>query len=182
MKSLRAWLCGIALGVAFVLSSSLVKAQVPSGFTYQGVLEENGSPYTGDATFNISLDDANGNELYTETLQNQFVQDGIFNLLIGGPAGFPAAMTFNEQYFIQVAVTSGGGTITLPASALWSSPYAINAGTVNGLAASSVPIAGELFPLPLTLDPSNTLARSNSTPVSFPSFPTACCKQRIFKR
>jgi hypothetical protein len=58
-------------------------------------------------------------------------------------------MNFNTPYFMQVAVATSNGTVTLPPTALWSSPYAINAGTVNGLLASSVPVAGELFPVPM---------------------------------
>jgi hypothetical protein len=61
-----------------------------------------------------------------------------------------SALDFNEQYTLQVVVTDGSGnTTSLPSTQLWSSPYALNTNTVNGLSASSVPVAGDLFPVPL---------------------------------
>jgi hypothetical protein len=154
MKSLRVWLTGIALGAAMMCSVPSAKAQVqtgvPSGFTYQGVIEENGAPVTGNVTLTISLSTtAGGTVLYIETFQNVSVVNGVFNVVIGGSTPFPATMTFNQQYFMTVVVTDANGMVTLPPTALWSAPYSLNSNTVNGIGASSTPVAGELFPVPI---------------------------------
>ncbi len=151
MKSLRVWFGSLALGATLIFSALSAKAQVPNGFTYEGVLEENGVPLSGShpATFTITLSDVKGTLLYTETFQDQTVMDGIFDLVIGGPSAPFTGMDFNEQYFMSVVVATSIGTITLPDQALESAPYAINAGTVGGLHASETPVQGELYPVPI---------------------------------
>jgi hypothetical protein len=150
MKSLRVWLSGIALGAALVFSVPSAQAQMPIGFTYQGLLEQNGAPVSGSVTFNITLTDIRGNSLYTETLSNQIVTNGIFNVIVGGPSfPFPATMDFNQQYLMDVVVVTSNGTTTLPLTQLWDAPYAINSFTVNGLQASATPVVGDLFPVPI---------------------------------
>ncbi len=148
----RSWLMGLACGTALFFGSPSAKAQVPGAFTYQGLLAENGQTLTGtqNITFTISFADQGKNVLYTETLQNQPVVDGVFNLLIGGQS-FPfTGLTFNEPYFMTVVVaTTNGDNTTIGPVAIESAPYALNAGTVNGLQASPVPVAGELFPVPI---------------------------------
>ncbi len=145
--------CLMALGLILPLfwGTPVVKAQVPDGFTYQGILEQNGAPLPGTniLNFTVTLTDQGLNPIYSETVQNVVVTEGIFNMVIGGPtAPFPTNLNFTSQYYLQVVV-SGSPSTTLPPAELWSAPYAINAGTVNGLAASSTPVAGELFPVPL---------------------------------
>ncbi len=169
MKSLCVWVSGIALGAALVFSVPKAKAQVAVGFTYQGVLEENGVPYNGIAAFTISLSDNKGNPLWTETMQNQHVTDGALNLVIGGPApnNFPSTMTFYGQYSMQITVTTADGTTTL-STALWSSPYAMNAITVNGLFGSQQPASGTLFPVPVGTGYTGTIKLS---PEFLPTIP-----------
>jgi hypothetical protein len=149
MKSIRVWLCTLALSTVIIFSVPTVKAQVPYGFTYQGQLEDNGVPMSGNITFVVSISDKNGNVVYSETFANVVITDGNFSVVIGGPAPFPASMTFNEPYIMQETVMSSNGTTILAPTQLWSAPYAINSGTVNGLSASPVPVAGELFPVPI---------------------------------
>jgi hypothetical protein len=151
MKSLRVWFSGLALGAALLFFVPTAKAQVPNGFTYEGVLEDNGVPLAGaqNVIFSITLSDINGTTLYIETMQNVEVSNGIFSLVVGGPSAPFTGMDFNQQYFMTVVVTDVNGTITLADQALESAPYAINAGTVNGLQASETPIAGDLFPVPI---------------------------------
>jgi hypothetical protein len=147
MKSLRVWLSGIALGATMIFSAPSAQAQVPDGFTYQGILVDNGVPVSGAVTLDISLSDNSGHVLYSETFQNVIVSDGIFNMVL---RNFPTTtMDFNEQYLMEVTVTNSNGTTSLPPTELWSAPYAINSGTVNGISASPVPIAGDLFPVPI---------------------------------
>jgi hypothetical protein len=98
MKSLRVWLSGIALGAAMIFSAPAAKAQVnnsgvPNGFTYQGMIEDNGVPFSGNASFTISLStQQSGVELWTETLANVPVSDGMFNIVVGGSTPFPATI------------------------------------------------------------------------------------------
>lgn len=160
MKSRRSWLMGLALGAALFFGTPSAQAQfynsgVPGAFTYQGLLADNGIPLTGvqNVTFTVSLTDSKQTTLWTETLQDQQVVNGIFNLLLGAPANpfvTPSdSLTFNEQYFMTVVATTSNGSVTLGPTPLETAPYALNAGTVDGILASATPVAGELFPVPL---------------------------------
>ena len=145
----HSWLTIIILGAVLFFGFSPVQAQVPRGFTYQGFLEENGAPVSGNVTLNISILDQANNQLFTEALPNVAVTAGIFNVVIGGTLPFPSTMDFNSQYSMQVEVTTSSGSATLPSVVLYAVPYAINSTTVNGIQASTVPVAGELFPVPI---------------------------------
>ena len=159
MKSRRSWLMGLALGAALFFGTPSANAQfrnsgVPGAFTYQGLIEDGNSPLIGSQTadFTITFYDkpVGGTVLYNETLQAQPVNDGIFNLLIGGPGSPFTGLNFNEQYFMQVTVSSTTiPSTTLPIVPIESAPYALNAGTVNGIEADSLPTAGALFPVPI---------------------------------
>ncbi len=150
MKSLRVWLASIALGSAMIFSTPSAKAQVPDGFTYQGLLEQNSTPVNGSVMFNITLYDSSGNMFPSETFQDQLVENGVFNLVLGDfmPSPFQTTPSFNEPLFMMVDVVTTNGENTLQ-TALWSSPYAINCGTVKGISASFVPVSGDLFPVPI---------------------------------
>ena len=141
---------GLALGAALFFGTPSAKAQgVPRGFTYQGLLAEGTTPFTGSVSLVITItDQSQVTQLYQETLQNVTVTDGIFNVIVGGTGStaFPLSMDFNQQYFMQVTVN---GTSSLAPVELWSAPYALNAGTVNGISADTIPIKGELFPVPI---------------------------------
>ena len=146
----NSWLTIVILAALPFFGSWSAKAQVPRGFTYQGFLEENGAPVSnGNVTLNISIVDQANNQLFTEALPNVVVTAGIFNVVIGGTLPFPSTMDFNSQYSMQVEVTTSSGSTTLPPVVLYAVPYAINSNTVNGLQASSSPVAGELFPVPI---------------------------------
>jgi hypothetical protein len=146
MRAFRGSLVGITFSAAMIFCALLAKAQVPNGFTYEGLLEENGTPVNQPVSLAISLSDKGGTVLYTETFQNVPVTNGVFNVVIGDSIPFPNTLTFNEQYYLQVVVN---GSTTIGPTAIWDAPYAINAGTVNGLQASPVPADGDLFPIPL---------------------------------
>ncbi len=146
------WFFALLMGMSVVLSFNVqpAKAQVPSGFTYQGFLEENGAPIPDkNVTLTINILGQDNSILFSEAQQNVVVTDGIFNVVVGGSLPFPTNMDFNSQYSMQVVVTSSTGTTTFQSVEIYSAPYAINSGTVNGLHASSVPVAGDLFPLPI---------------------------------
>ena len=149
MTSRRSWLLGLALGALLsVQGVQNVQAQgVPRTITYQGVLVDGLTPVNGLKTIKITYKDALGTTLLTETFQNVQVINGIFNLSLGSisPTGFPASMDFNQQYFISASID--GGADLSPATSMQSAPYALNAGAVNGIAASKTPTPGDLVPL-----------------------------------
>ena len=163
MKSFRVWFSSIALGAVLAFSAPSLQAQVPEGFTYQGVLVDNGVPLNGAVTLTISLSEKSGNVLFSETFANVIMTNGIFDIVIGGSFPFPLSLTFNEQYFLTVVAATSNGTTTLAPTELWSAPYAINSGTVNGIAADSIPVAGELFPVPLSGQSYTGTAKMNAS-------------------
>src|SRR5665213_268306 len=148
MKSRRSWLVGLALGAALFFGTPSAKASVPRGVTYQGVLEQNGQPFNGTIAMEFDIEDQAGNILFTLNDPSVLVTQGIFNETL---KTFPATMDFNSQYSLVVKVTdpTSGNITTLPATLLWSAPYALNAERVNGISASLTPVNGDLFPIPL---------------------------------
>ena len=161
MKSLRSWLIGIAIGATLFFGAPSAKAQggVPRAFTYQGLLLQNGVPFTGNVTLDFVISDLAGNALFRQVSSGVMMSDGIFNVILGDPSitpgGLPESMTFNEQYALTIVVNN---QTTLPAQLLWSSPYALNSERVGGIAVSPTPVNGDLFPMPLNgagkIDPS----------------------------
>ncbi|MEO6938834.1 MAG: hypothetical protein ABI444_01640, partial [Candidatus Kapaibacterium sp.] len=157
MSSRRSWLMGLALG-AFISIQGLPAANAQSGvprfISYQGQLTDGTKPVEGLHSFKVTYYDASGATLYSETFTNHSVKNGTFGLMLGsGGPGFPASMSFNEQYFIGVAIDDGPELS--PRTQLQSAPFAINAGSVNGISASTTPTPGMLLPLDATahIDP-----------------------------
>ncbi|HEY3874495.1 MAG TPA: hypothetical protein VGM92_03385 [Candidatus Kapabacteria bacterium] len=146
MKSLRKWFTTVALGLILGVTTALnLYAQPPRAFTYQGFLAENGNPVPdGTYSFSITLTDPTG-VTFVENLAAITVHDGIFDIVIGTPL-IPSAFSFNGQITMTVVVN---GTITLGPIPIWSAPYAINSEMVGGISASPVPVAGDLFPIPV---------------------------------
>ncbi|HEX5317073.1 MAG TPA: hypothetical protein VFX22_10525, partial [Candidatus Kapabacteria bacterium] len=165
MKSLRSWLIGIALGATLFLGTPSAKAQSPNGISYQGVLTENGSPYTGPPiSMQFIFSDKSGNILFNQMDPGVVVTNGIFNTVLGP---FPLnVMDFNEQYSMTIVVVdpASGISTTLPSTLLWSAPYALNAARVNGINVSTTPVNGDIFPVPL--DANGKIAASMLPPIS----------------
>lgn len=153
----------IFLFASLLLSVPAARSQsggVPVGFSYQGVILVNGNPIP-DATHEIiiRLKSSSDSVLYSQSAIPIVTKDGVFNIIVGGPNGtFPSTLDFNQQYFLEVFIDGNPFTST----PIWSAPYAINAGTVNGLQASSSPVSGELFPVPLATDSYNGTAKINA--------------------
>lgn len=158
MKSRRSWLMGLALGAALFLSGpNFVRAQkigvesglinVPQSFTYQGLIMAGTNPIPNGAhQVSITFTDPNG-VTFTQGPVAVSTSDGIFNMVIGP---FPGTFSFNGQVTISNLTVDGTSiTLTDPSNKVFAAPYAINAGTVNGLTASPVPVAGSLFPVPI---------------------------------
>ncbi|HEY3874161.1 MAG TPA: hypothetical protein VGM92_01685 [Candidatus Kapabacteria bacterium] len=150
MKSLPKWLMAVAMVVALFVGTCFVgtpaiDAQPPRAFTYQGMLDLNGTPVP-DGTYNFvfTITDPTGLP-FTQTMAVP-VHNGIFDVVIGSATSIPANFSFNGS--VTIAAVVNGSTNVGPV-AIWSAPYAVNAGTVNGLQASETPVAGELFPVPI---------------------------------
>ncbi len=108
-----------------------------TAFTYQGSLNTSGSPANGNHDFEFVLFDAlvGGSQLGSPlTRSNAAVANGVFAVSLDFGVQFPGANRFLE---IRVR-TSGGGAFTplSPRQQVTSSPYAINAAQLGGIAAS----------------------------------------------
>jgi len=109
-----------------------VRAQIGTAFTYQGQLQNGGTPQSGPCDFRFKLYDAatNGNQIgSTQTLSNTSVANGLFTVSIDfGSSAFTGAPRWLET---AVACPSGGSLTTLsPRQSLKPAPSAIVASTV----------------------------------------------------
>lgn len=115
------------MGLIFVAGAAV--AQIPRTMSYQGVLTDaTGVPVpTGTHSVVLGLYDAatGGTLLFTET-QSIAVTTGFFSCIIGGATtgGITASLTFNNQYYLGVAVD--GQAEMAPRTPLASAPYALN--------------------------------------------------------
>ena len=92
---------------------------------------------------------------------------GVFDLSIGNafsgsannPAGqLPASVDFSQPYWLSITIDPGSANeIKFSRSRILSAPYALNSERANGIPVSAVPVAGNIFPLPMVngkIDPS----------------------------
>src|SRR5215813_9184970 len=120
-------------------STNPVSAQ-STAFTYQGKLTDSGNLANGQYDLQFKLFDAlaAGTQLgTTQTLSNITVSNGSFSV----PLDFGACPTCfdGSARFLEIAVRpNGGGSFTTlsPRQPITSTPYAINAAQLGGLAAS----------------------------------------------
>ncbi len=148
---LRKLAAGVALVTLISVSQnpSIALAQVARTFSYQGELLDGTAPATGFHTITASYYDAGGTVLYSETFNNVAVKNGIFSMMLGSAnPGFPASMTFQEQYFVGISID--GKPELAPRTMLSAVPYSLNANAVDGIEASAIPTAGKLLPLDST--------------------------------
>lgn len=152
-------------GLALLLSGNLTFGQ-STDFTYQGRLNQNGSPYTGTAEIQAALWDSvtGGSLLQTNNLGSLVigVTNGLFTLpLQFGDAPFSGGA---DRYLeLQVRTALGPFTTLSPRQKLSPSPYAIHASTANVAAtATSVPAANVVGTLSLSQLPGATLTNNQS--------------------
>lgn len=114
-----------AAGIATSLSLASRASAQATAFTYQGVLEEAGTPVTGLESIRFRLYDAEtGGALLGETTQNVDVANGVFSAQLNlGPLNtvdLPDA-------WLEVAVSTGPGTFdTLGRQRLTAAPFSLN--------------------------------------------------------
>src|SRR5262245_36871348 len=132
-------LCVVVFSLSVGASTNPVSAQ-STAFTYQGKLTDSGNLANGQYDLQFKLFDAlaAGAQLgTTQTLSNITVSNGSFSV----PLDFGACPTCfdGSARFLETAVRpNGGGSFTTltPRQPVTSTPYAINAAQLGGLAAS----------------------------------------------
>ena len=116
-------------------------AQVPTTFTYQGRLTENGSLANGNYDFRFAIyDGLTAGTALTHPLTNAsvIVSNGLFTVLLD----FGAGVFSDGDRWLEMGVRANGSagafTILAPRQPITSSPYAIHAGSVNSVPAGSI--------------------------------------------
>src|ERR1051325_10287891 len=104
MTSRRSILLGLVLGAFLgIFGLNSVYAQVPRNISYQGLLQKNGQAVNSPVNLQITIYDAASTVLYQESMSAVPVNNGIFNVLLGGNAGtLPQNLKFDEQYYLGV--------------------------------------------------------------------------------
>jgi len=108
-------------------------AQIPRTIHIQGQLLSAGlAAADGEHSITISLYDArqSGTLLYSETQKVQ-TMNGLFSATLGSVTPLPQSLTFSDEYFAGVAFD--GNPEEFPTTAFTSAPYALHAGSANGL-------------------------------------------------
>jgi len=158
-----------ATGLAMLAYSSNVRAQAALVISYQGALENNGTPASGSQSMEFRIYSAatGGSALWTET-QTVQVQNGIFNVLLGSVQPLEPTLDFKKPYYLSVAV--GGSAELTPRAPLSFAPYAfhaLNADTAS-YAQHATTISGGFvtsvdgFNGPLTLSGTNGISITNA--------------------
>ncbi|MBM2814913.1 MAG: hypothetical protein HW421_1675 [Ignavibacteria bacterium] len=126
----------IVLTSLFLLSFSILNAQIPDKINYQGLLTAaNGSPVTnGSYALSFKIYDAatGGQMLWSETSQVQTVK-GLFETTLGKTN--PIQLTFEKQYWMGISV-SGGNELT-PRTELTSAAYSFHSKVADGLSSNA---------------------------------------------
>ena len=105
--------------LSILLASSIALAAVPKEMTLQGRLTDtNNNPYSGAYDFDIDIYDASsgGTSVFSQTLNDVSVSNGIFNIVLGN-----VNANFDKDYWVEITVES---TTLSPRIKLTTSPYA----------------------------------------------------------
>lgn len=124
--------CAVIFAITTLLLIGAAQAQT-SSFTYQGRLNDTGTPANASYDFQFKLFDAvaGGNQIgSTNSQTNVTVTNGVFSVSLDfGSAAFPGAARFLE---ISLRLAGGGAFTTLtPRRPLNSVPYAVAARTLS---------------------------------------------------
>jgi hypothetical protein len=121
------------LTAALLLSASLLHANVPALINYQGLLTDiNGNVVSGSKTVSISIHDAatNGTQIYSESIGNVTVQNGIYSFQFGSGPTFTTTLATGSQHWLQVTLD---GVPQTPRERLVSVPFAMKAAIADAL-------------------------------------------------
>jgi hypothetical protein len=104
-----------------------------TAFTYQGRLDDNGAPYTGNAEFQPTLWDADTGGTKLADNNPNFVEVAVTNGLFVLPLDFGTAFPGAKRWLqLEVRTTIGPFNLLSPRQPLTPTPYAITAGGVSG--------------------------------------------------
>lgn len=127
-------LAGMVGGTAGrLVAEEAQEAAAPSVLLYQGRLTDvGGLPRTGSVslTFTLYADAGTTTPLWSETHPAVPLSDGIFSLLLGSVAPFPANAWADGERFLGISVD--GGSELVPRLRIASVPFAIEANRLNG--------------------------------------------------
>ena len=136
------------LAVFFIAVFSCASAAAQTtAFTFQGSLQTNGAPATGNYDFEFALFDAvsGGTQLGTTVSSNNLaVANGVFSVSLDFGGQFPGATRFLE---IRIRAAGGGGfTLLSPRQPVASSPYSVKSlsadSATNAVNATNASTAG----------------------------------------
>ncbi|MCP4439822.1 MAG: hypothetical protein GY810_12835 [Aureispira sp.] len=134
MKTLKAFL----LGTILLSMTSLLMAQAPEGFNYQGVVRDNGAvlgatPVT--IKINIRSTTPTGTVVYSETHSQTTSDYGVFSLTVGEGtvvSGVFANIAWDaNSYYTETEIDFGSGYQNMGTTQLMSVPYALHAKTAE---------------------------------------------------
>ncbi len=122
-----------------ILSPGVAPGPVDNWFTYQGYLEDDGSPVSDSCDFQFSLWDLSGTGTpptggiqigSTESVPSLTVSDGLFTHVLNSSGSFGIDAFNGQRRYLQIAVRcpAGGGVYTTlaPRQLLTASPYALS--------------------------------------------------------
>jgi hypothetical protein len=106
------------------VQTSAVALEAPYYISFQGFLEDNGSPANGLYDFVFRLKDfpTAGLTKWTESQSDVQVTDGIYNVLLGSETSL-ASVDFDDELWLQIEVN--GGDEILPRPQIVASPYSL---------------------------------------------------------
>ncbi len=123
----------ISCSVALLCAAATSALAQGTGFTYQGLLQQSGTPYTGLAEFQPSLwDAASGGATVAVNSPATLiagVTNGLFVLPLNFGANFPGAGRWLQ---LDVRTNLGAFTPLLPRQAITATPYALTASNLSG--------------------------------------------------
>jgi hypothetical protein len=115
----------IAYAALLVVLTYAVQAQIPDEISYQGYLTESGTPLTAvvPLTFKLYEEAIGGTEIWTETIADVDIVDGVFSVVLG-PGGTPPLSDIPFVGDLWLGMTHKGAEFE-PRSKLMAVPYAL---------------------------------------------------------
>jgi hypothetical protein len=123
-----------------------IRGPLPTGFSYQGRLQQSGNPVNGACDLQFSLFNAlsGGSEIgATQTVGNVTVSQGLFTVTVNGGNEFGPAAFSGEARWLHIAVRcpagTGSYTTLTPRHPLTATPYALYATSAPWAGLTNVP-------------------------------------------